>query len=629
MSLPKVAEGPFTIDPAHVGRALDSDTPPSWLGAAARRSLVLACAVALNPSATGGILEQIARRWPGLHAIVVRHPAVRRRLVARLAEAHPAGFFANPAAERLVRARRSLPARLLGVLLARDNAPAWLRRALMEHELPSLRALIARDAATDATLLARLSRDVLPAIRAHAAAHPSLPPSELPRLARDEASVRRAVAERPDTPAELQLALARDVDAAVRQAVAERIDDPAALAVLAREPLWTRERVASNPAASDDLLVELSRDESPWIRTRVATNPSTPERALANLLAHPPERSPWRDTHDLVLSHLNASLALFQRAAAGAIDERIRVARCATAPLSVLKQLCSDDDGGVRWHLAWHHGHRPELAAALARDRSSSVRSVLADKVRDPDVLTRLARDPEPYVRRAVAKSQHVSADTLARLARDSDMDVRVNVAMNARTPPDALRTLVRDRSELVRRWAILHPQLPFDLVLERFEGTVVSLYETEQLRRRLEQSPHELQRAEASENPRVRAVAAAATTDTSRLARLSRDPAPIVRAQVAPKSALLDLVIVERLATDRDPEVRRQLAAHVLDETTMRDLSADPDATVRAAIATNPAAPIDVLERLACDDDELAVGAVLVAHPEHAFALACARAAR
>jgi hypothetical protein len=57
---------------------------------------------------------------------------------------------------------------------------------------------------------------------------------------------------------------------------------------------------------------------------------------------------------------------------------------------------------------------------------------------------------------------------------------------------------------------------------------------------------------------------------------------------------------ILQRLAQDEDPNIRREVASkRKLDATLFEQLSRDPDESVRRAIAINAKCPADILERL------------------------------
>ncbi|MBS2533612.1 hypothetical protein KGQ20_12610 [Catenulispora sp. NF23] len=72
-------------------------------------------------------------------------------------------------------------------------------------------------------------------------------------------------------------------------------------------------------------------------------------------------------------------------------------------------------------------------------------------------------------------------------------------------------------------------------------------------------------------------------------VARLSRDPDPAVREEVAHR-ADVDPTVLTGLARDPDPEVRERVAGRPgLDPTLLADLARDPDEAVRARALSRP----------------------------------------
>lgn len=86
-------------------------------------------------------------------------------------------------------------------------------------------------------------------------------------------------------------------------------------------------------------------------------------------------------------------------------------------------------------------------------------------------------------------------------------------------------------------------------------------------------------------------------------LRTLAQSSAPLVRqAVVAAKQVPQD--IVGRLCDDRDRDVRMGALGRTEDERCLREGATLPDPFLRKAVARNPAAPVDVLERLVADPD-------------------------
>ena len=107
-----------------------------------------------------------------------------------------------------------------------------------------------------------------------------------------------------------------------------------------------------------------------------------------------------------------------------------------------------------------------------AEDPSARVRLVTAGRARwqlalstsSPEVLRRLAVDPAPEVRAAVAQSDHVGEALLRHLASDSRAEVRAAAAAAVAMPREVIEALARDRSVNVRLWVTANTQYDADL---------------------------------------------------------------------------------------------------------------------------------------------------------------------
>lgn len=154
------------------------------------------------------------------------------------------------------------------------------------------------------------------------------------------------------------------------------------------------------------------------------------------------------------------------------------------------------------------------------------------------------------WVRRAAARSLHLSADQADTLARDPDTRVRQNLATNPVAPTSAIALLAGDSDGSVRRAVAGHHACPPE-TLRQF---ALSGWEVAQ-------------------------VAANPGTPLDVLASLAEQP---------------DLSIRYGLA--RNPALPEALAG---------PLASDPEAGVRAALAENPATPRAIVDGLSLDADE------------------------
>ncbi len=249
----------------------------------------------------------------------------------------------------------------------------------------------------------------------------------------------------------------------------------------------------------------------------LAENPALPTDLVDRLLAHPGSRRTLAGRQDLtepqvarLLEHVPTSVALKQR-----------------LPAAVRRRLTDHPDVWVRISLA----DNTDLADSTTPENR--------------ELFERLAADPAPDVRKALAESGHTPADLRARLAHDPDPAVRATLAQWWTDAPEAVRrTLLTDPEGSVRAAAcaryfrrLPHPVPPADLV------------------------------------PALLAD-------------------PLTRAGAVPHCTL-DADLADSLARDPDPDVRRALAAHPdLPADTRARLAADPRALVRLAVLARPDTP-------------------------------------
>jgi hypothetical protein len=142
--------------------------------------------------------------------------------------------------------------------------------------------------------------------------------------------------------------------------------------------------------------------------------------------------------------------------------------------------LAAHPDPGIREILAAGSAS-PQQRMRLLDDPDPDVRGALGEGLYwrwakpqplPPSVYERLAADPEPAVRMALARSRSAPRDVLALLTNDPDADVaaRASAALRgpAESPPlsrERAEALARDDESWVRAQAAADPSLPADLV--------------------------------------------------------------------------------------------------------------------------------------------------------------------
>ena len=111
--------------------------------------------------------------------------------------------------------------------------------------------------------------------------------------------------------------------------------------------------------------------------------------------------------------------------AAGTTIERVIVAGSEHCPPELLTILVADPDPVVRRRVA-EHTTDPDLLDRLAGDPEASVRVPLVNNTGCPtSILRLLAGDPHPHVRRAVACNKRTPCDIVDALMSDPDSTVR------------------------------------------------------------------------------------------------------------------------------------------------------------------------------------------------------------
>ena len=213
------------------------------------------------------------------------------------------------------------------------------------------------------------------------------------------------------------------------------------------------------------------------------------------------------------------------------VEVRAAAARNENLPVEVLTGLMGDRSIKVRAGAARNPSMPVEHLEEMAQDNNPSVVGAVARNPSAPAALyARLAAHRDLRVRKDAARRADIPADIARALATDSDPQVRGAIARNRTTSPEILRGLVRDREQSVRTHGAKNPNLPVGL-----------------LRGRLSRDPA----------PGVRAaIAQHRNTPVATLARLAGDPDAWVRRNVA-WNATTPAVLLYALARDTDAGVR------------------------------------------------------------------------
>ena len=191
------------------------------------------------------------------------------------------------------------------------------------------------------------------------------------------------------------------------------------------------------------------------------------------------------------------------------------------------------------------------LVKGLSAEESSDIKKMIfrAGTEIAPEVLMKLAGDPDDTVRFRVASNSSTPSEVLAQLAGDPNTSVRINISWNKSTPPEVLAQLAEDPNNGARMGVAHNPSTPPE-ILDRLAG-------------------------DPNTNVRIN-IAKKRSTPAEILAQLAGDPNEYVRQGVAENRSTPTAILVR--------------------------LASDPAYDVRQAVAINPSTPISSLKKLLKD---------------------------
>ncbi|HSA52756.1 MAG TPA: hypothetical protein VLH10_21940 [Yinghuangia sp.] len=394
-----------------------------------------------------------------------RDPAVRAALVIG-AENAPRELF-----ERLI---GDSDLRVREYLAQSKDMPADLRARLADDPDPRIRATLAqwwehapepvrRRLLTDAADEVRAAAcstyyrflphpvppaDLLPALladpvtRAGAVRHMALDSDTAHRLAADrDYVVRVELAQHPDLPPQLRDLLADDPSTLVALRIFARQDTPEAI----RDAIHTRIMADARPLTEPGVYDDLDDDALELQITNDLARMQLGTLSLAWVTADP-------------LPHVDSPYVCFR--ASAAMSESL--------PADVVTRLLDDEESHVRTTMALHARDRIDPATAERIDRGyrpfkGSRWRPADDFPLPPQVLRRLATDPDPKMRLLAPRDPDLPAELAGCLATDPNPDVRRAVASHPRLPTHHLAALLADPTDWVATAAASNPNLPLD----------------------------------------------------------------------------------------------------------------------------------------------------------------------
>jgi hypothetical protein len=437
----------------------------------------------------------------------------------------------------------------LGDLLAADLVPKALITVIGLPDDGDARRELARRCDTPAATLCLLLGDDDAATRRYARRNPSTDRRDRERwdrleVAREDLSVedlrvlsagsfgRERCAGHPVLPTEVLRSCVVDGSWRVREAAAT---NPSVtleqIAVLANDPdRDVRAAAARNVALPDDAVVALTLDTD----TRVADAATQRLRSLVD--------RPVVGDVDLLRGSLpdDALVRLRRRTAAMTAD----LTRCSPA---VLATMVADEDTLIRTALASNPTTPTAVLGELSGDHDVVVRRRVAVTTRDPELLAKLAGDPNAEVQVSVATNPALPEFVALRLADTANDDVRAALLLRPGRGPALMAKLFRDDED--RR--------AFDLVVATTVPGAASP--------RLDGETLDLVRGALDRQPWVALVLAQYPSSSSSLLEVLRtSPNWRVRQAVASHPNCSVEVLVA-LAGDADNDVRSAVAVHPL----------------------------------------------------------------
>ncbi|MFB7945734.1 hypothetical protein ACFC6L_12515 [Kitasatospora phosalacinea] len=413
------------------------------------------------------------------------------------------------------------------------------------------------------------------------AENPALPADLVDRLV---AARHRAheLAKRPDlTEAQLDALIAHDAHAV---ALSRHLPKPVRRRLAAHPDPSVRTAlvISAAPDEDPDLFERFATDPAPKVRKQLAQSDRTPTDLRAGL-AHDPDPD------------VRAALAQWWT----------------TAPEPVRRTLLTDPEGSVRAAACATYFRRlphpvppADLVPALLADPLTRAGAAAHCDPATTD-LERLATDPDPDVRRALATHPGLPAALRGRLAADPLARIRLVVLARPDTPA-AERAALHDSitGPFEPPGEDVDEETAFELEMDHI-GVGIELWMLQLPWVTADPLPH----LDSPHPVFRRAAAASPDLPAEARARLLADPDnEVALAAAAGSPDPIDPVTAERLDREHRPVKRmrwRPADAYPLPVETLRRLADDPAPRMRLLAPRDPDLPADLLERLAGDPEE------------------------
>lgn len=203
--------------------------------------------------------------------------------------------------------------------------------------------------------------------------------------------------------------------------------------------------IASNPGASLKIMDTLAQDESSYVRYGLEQNPQAPQSAL-------------RICYQMygVSSHL---------------------AENPNTPQDILEECARDEDKSTREAVARNKNTPPDVLNMLANDSSEYVRATVAENPNTPqETLEHLSLDESEAVRHSVAKNPSITRAIATELFADTE-GVHEGLALNPSTPTEILDKLAKEEDEYIRVFVASNKNTSAETLEEMISSPTAPLY--------------------------------------------------------------------------------------------------------------------------------------------------------
>ncbi len=403
--------------------------------------------------------------------------------------------------------------------------------------------------------------------------------------------------------------LARDANFFVRVSVAQSSKiSPGLLRILAADEFaQIREIVSIHPLTPIDVLEILATDLAWQVRLGVKQNPSlSNEDFVISIDA--------RETPKDNQTNLGTSLEwLIQRAKHIEWTVRARVARDRNTPAELLTQLAFDQEPRVKKDVAANANTSSEtLQFLFESERDQEILRCLASNPNTPqEALSQLSKS-FPH---SVARNISTSASILLQLCELKDPELHIALAQNSATPAAVLEKLIAISNPFLSREIVAHPNTPKVTLglLAADPFFIPAIANNPSIPESLIEAFAEHESAEV----RYR-IAKNPSAITKILLRLSRDQVSGIRGAVA-QNPYTPFETLQLLARDKEHSVRYAVAQHPNAPTEaiiqfgtgtrvyreeLWELALDQNKWIRTGVASNLCLPKEILQQLALDKD-------------------------